>query len=429
MIDVKGKRLLVLGGTSASLGVVNEAHEMGVYVFVADKEDSGVAKDIADESVKISTTDIDALAAFVKEKNIDGVFCGPTEFNLMNTMKVCQAAGLPFYCTNEQWDICSNKATFKEMCRKYDVPCVPEYHLTAEMKKEDLDLIRYPVIVKPVDGCSSKGITVCRNEEELKRAYPLALEYSASKTVIVEKYLVGDYGVVCRYIVNDSKIHLIAVNDNYTVDESNGKIMITAAAVFPSKRINDFIEEIHPNIVKMFTALGLKNGTFFMQARVDGDNNKIYFHEMGLRLSGGVLFPIYKKACGFSDMKMMIRYALGEKLADDEELNKIDPYFHGSYVGSMCVPLSVGTIKSIAGVDEIRADENVFDILQYYYEGDEVTREKIGTLMQHFCRIKFVAGSYEELTNKINQYQKSLDIKNQDGEDMIYRYFDTDRLS
>lgn len=426
------KKLLVLGGTSASIGVINEAHELEekVHVIVADDKplDVGVAKPLADEVVQISTADTEALAKYVRENQVDGVFCGPTEFNIQNALAVAEAAGLPFYCTREQWDLCSNKASFKDLCRQYGVPCVPEFHLTEEMREEDLKKIRYPVIVKPVDGCSSKGLTVCRNEEELKKAYPLALSYSASKSVIVEKYLVGDYGVVFRYMAINGNIHLLAINDNYTVDTSEGKIMITAAAVFPSKRTKEFIETIHPNVVKMFEGIGVKNGAFFLQARVDGDDNQVYFHEMGLRLSGGLLYPIYKTACGYSDMKMMLRCALGMEMASSEEIGKIDPMFHGNIVGSLCVPLKAGTVGSVGGVDEIRQDETVMDVLQYYYPGESVAPEKIGTLTQHFCRIKFMTRAYEDIIGKVAFFQKTLDIRNTQGEDMIYKYFDTDRL-
>lgn len=425
------KKLLVLGGTSSSVGVIKEAHELGgIYVIVADEQpkEIGIAKQIADEVVQVSTTDVEGLLKIIHDKHIDGVFSGPTEFNIVNTMNLCKAANLPFYCTREQWEACSNKETFKSMCRTYGVPCVPEYYLTDELKTDDLKKMVFPVIVKPVDGCSSKGVTVCRNEEEVRKAYQVALKYSASKRVIAEKYLIGEYGVVFRYLAINGEIYLVAINDNYTVDTSEGKIMITAAAVFPSKRTKEFIDKIHPSIVKMFKEIGIKNGTFFLQARVDGQDNQIYFHEMGLRLSGGLLYPIYKRACGFSDMKMMIRYALGETMASAEEIAKIDPYFHGNVIGSLCIPLKQGTIGKIDGINDVREDGDVFDILQYYYEGDKITFDQIGTLMQHFCRIKFMTDDYKALIKKYDLYQQMINIRDTNGKDMVYRYFKTKRL-
>ena len=92
--ETKGKRLLVLGGTSAK-DIVAQAKRMGVYTIVADLEDINASKEIADEGVVMSTTDTGSLVTLIKEKHIDGVFCGPSEFNIQQVMKVCHAAGLP----------------------------------------------------------------------------------------------------------------------------------------------------------------------------------------------------------------------------------------------------------------------------------------------------------------------------------------------
>jgi len=427
MTDITGKRLLVLGGTAASLDVVKEAKKMGVYVIVVDMEETGISKEIADESYVVSTKDTEGLVKLIKEKKIDGAFCGPSEFNLINTLNVCNMAGLPFYCTKEQWDICSNKARFKDLCRKFDVPCVPEFYLTKECLEEDLKKIKYPVIIKPVDGCSSKGLSVCWNEDELLKAVPLALQYSECGEFIVEKYITNDYGFGCRYIACDGEIYLSAVNDRYTVDKAGEKAMISGAAIFPSKIIEMYMDQINPNVLKMFKSIGIKNGSFFMQALVD-DNGQIYFHEMGLRLSGGLVYAMFEAACGFSDMKMMIRYALGKPFATPDELKKIDPYFNGKYVGSLCIPLKAGVIEKIEGIDQVRNDPSVLDLVQYYNEGDKISAKKIGTLMQHFCRIKLITESKAEFIEKINWIQSTLKITGRECENMIYRYFDISRM-
>lgn len=428
MIELANKKLLVLGGTSASLALVKEAQRLGVYAIVVDDNESGVAKDIADESFVLSTTDFDGLLKLIKEKEIDGVFCGPSEFNIKNTMKICKMANLPFYISEEQWDMSSDKATFKALCDQHGVPTVPGYDLTEEFLREDLEKIEFPVIVKPVDGSSSVGLTVCWNEEELKRAVPIALENSESKRFIVEKYITNDHGFGCKYIANDGEIYLTGLSDRYTVGEGDGKAMIINVAVYPSKLSDYYIKEINTNAIKMFKAMGIQNGTFFMQALVDHDG-KIYFHEMGLRLSGGFSFKMFEITCGFSDMEMMIRYALGEQFATEEEIKKINPYFNGHYVGILCLPLKLGKLKEISGVTEVLNDPTVFDYIQYYHENDEIGPEKMGTLMQLFCRVKILTENKQEFIEKMKWIQETLSITGENGEDMIYRYFDTERLS
>ena len=93
---VKGKRLLVLGGTYSTLDVVQTAKKMGIHTIVTDYLPHGDAKDCADEQAMISTTDFEELGALIKEKHIDGVFTGASEFNIKNMIKLCHMNDLPF---------------------------------------------------------------------------------------------------------------------------------------------------------------------------------------------------------------------------------------------------------------------------------------------------------------------------------------------
>lgn len=429
-MNLSGKKLLVLGGTNASWDVVKEAKKLGAHVTIADREPVtiGVTKKMADEVYQIDTTDIPGLTRLIREKQIDGAFCGPSEFNIRNLIALCEKAGLPCYATMEQWDTCANKATFKELCRRFDVPCVPQFHLTTELRREDLDRLNYPVILKPVDGSSSAGLFVCRNEAEVIEAVPRSAAASKSGEIIAEKCILSDCGFGCRYIANQGEIYLSAVNDRYTVDTPGGKALISSAAIFPSKRIDEFINEINPNVIRMFKSLGIQNGTMFMQALIDQDDGRICFHEMGLRLSGGLIFSMLEAACGYNDLHMMLRFALGGEMATPEEIGRIDPYMHGHFIGSLTIPLKAGTIGTIEGIDEIKADPAVLDLVQYYQVGDVLEERLIGTLAQHFCRVKLITDSVEAFKEKIDRVQSMIKVRDVNGENMIYKQFDVNRM-
>ncbi|MBQ9964073.1 MAG: ATP-grasp domain-containing protein, partial [Clostridia bacterium] len=180
-MSVQGKRLLVLGGTSASLDIVKNAKQMGVYTIVTDDQKTGVAKDAADEAAFVSTTDFEGLSALIREKHVDGVFCGPSEFNIRNLLILCEREGLPCYTNTEIWNRCANKDEFKEYCREYGVDTPRQYDITADTTDEELERIDYPIILKPVDGCSSKGISVCRSKDEVREAYQKAMDASTCK--------------------------------------------------------------------------------------------------------------------------------------------------------------------------------------------------------------------------------------------------------
>jgi hypothetical protein len=149
---------------------------------------------------------------------------------------------------------------------------------------------------------------------------------------------------------------------------------------------------------------------------------------MGLRLSGGLTYTITEAANQINDLEMMIRYALGEAMCSDEEIYRIDPRLGGQLAASLCIPLKVGIIGSIDGIEEIINSLKIENFAQYRNVGDEITNKSIGTLMQHFGRFKFFVNSMEELVYTVNQIQKMLTVRDITGNDMIYAYFDTDRL-
>ena len=426
-MSVEGKKLLVLGGTAAGYDLVKNAKEMGVYTIVVDDREGGVAKRIADEEHLISTTDIDALVAFAKEKNVDGVFSGPAEFNIKNVMKVCERTGHRCYADMDVWNICGNKDVFKSYCRKYNVDCTPEYEITDETTDEELAKIDYPIIIKPVDRASSTGITVCREASEVRAAYKIAMDASYCKRIIAEKYIEnGGEIFTVRYMVRNGEAYPYFLMDTYIADPINKKSLISAFTYAPSKYLEYYMENMDANVRKMLKGMGIKNGTAFIQSLpCDG---KIYFHEMGFRLSGGMIFKLTEPAANINDMKMMIKYALGEEIFTDEEIAKVDITCKNKKAAQLMVPLNKGTIGEIIGLDEIKKIDCISDFIQYYEVGREIEDRFIGTLAQHFGRISLIASTTEEIYEAVEKIQKTLVIKDTNGNIMNELKFDLGRI-
>ena len=76
MAKYTGKKFLVLGSNIYAPQIVDYARENGAYVIVADyyPPEKSKAKQHADETLEISTADIEALKTFCAEQKIDGIF-------------------------------------------------------------------------------------------------------------------------------------------------------------------------------------------------------------------------------------------------------------------------------------------------------------------------------------------------------------------
>lgn len=410
MKSLNGKKILILGGTAPCVHVTRFAKEMGAYVYVADeKKEKGPAKQIADEAIVISTNDYKTLLDFIKEKNIDGVLTGPGEFNIVNAMTISKMAGLPFYCNKEQWDICQDKRHFKDFCQKYGLPGVPEYSVDDLLSMND-----FPVIVKPVDGCSSRGINICRNQGDYVKAKTAALMASKAGKILVEKYVDnGGVTIDAKYVVIDGRFHLEAIGDRHVL---NGGL-ITAISFYPSKYYKAFMEQVDPYVEKAFTAIGLKNGAFFFQAIPDGDN--IYIYEMGLRVSGGMIYNMTEATSGNNTLKMLIHYGATGSMCEKQDEDKIDAGFNGKVASTMAFPLITGKIASFTGFDEVAKYPGVIDLTRYYNVDDEILPKHVNTLDQLFARIMVSAPNKSSLMERLIAIREKVSVKSDKGEEMI----------
>lgn len=424
-MDIKGKKLLVLGGTYASLDVVKNARRLGVQTIVTDNLQSGVAKDAADETASVSTVDFAGLKQLIKERGIDGVFCGPSEFNIRNMIKFCEENSLRCYTTTEVWDHCANKDVFKDYCIKYGVDCPREYRVDENSAEAELSSVDYPVIVKPVDGSSSRGISVCRSAGTLREACKTARAASVSGRIIVEKYIENGGALFgARYIIKDGEAYPYLLMDTYVADAEGGKL-ISHCSYVPSKHSAYYMEKMDANVRAMLKGMGVKNGTAFFQALpCDG---KIYFHEMGYRLSGGMLFKFTEPLMGINDMQMMIRFALGGEMMTEDEQKRLDVTCGGRFGAQLMIPLSVGKIAAIEGLEELKAMPCVHDFIQYYFVGDTIDESCIGTLGQHFGRFTMIANSEKELEEAILRINRALTVRSEAGEVMNTMKFDVSR--
>lgn len=417
-----GKKLLVLAGHAiSSCEIVEYAKSQGAHVIVTDYLDQidSPAKQLADEDWMISTADVDLLEKRVREYGIDGIFTGTNDFHIERAIELCERLNLPFYCTREQWDICNNKQRFKQLCRNHDISVIPEYRLTHEFLRADLDKIQYPVILKPVDSGGSRGISVCCKENELIDAYNKALSYSTSKRVIIERYMNGTE-VVLYYTIQDGYVSLSAMCDRYTSREQIGLAPLPTAYIFPSRHLNTYLKQDHENVQKMYQSIGLKNGFIFLQAFID--DGRICCYEMGCRIAGAQGHKIISAVNGINALQMLVNYHLTGNMSGWDVKVADNPMF--AKMACKLTPLvKIGKISRIIGLDEIENMQEVTEIVPVHKEGDIVDKE--GTLDQILARIFLVADNKYSLATAINQIQNTLQVKDENGQNMLLTGFDT----
>lgn len=419
MENLKGKKLLLLGGPSLMCDVIKKAKEMGVITIVTDwyEPDVSVAKKESNEYRMVSSSDVDALVQLVKDEHIDGVYTQYTDSALPYCQQVCEKADLPFFITGEQEHRISNKAEAKRLCMEYGIPVSHEYRITGEFLKNDIDAIEWPVLTKPTDNSGQRGITICHNPEELKVGYAYAKENSKEGGVVVEEYMVGDY-IVLNFTLQNGNLYLSAMADKPVIDEryANGLIRLPKGYIMPSKYLNLFYEKRFKDFEALAKGIGLKNGNWSVECVVR--NNDFYVFEMQFRLGGMRHYTFVQTENGIDTLEMHIRFALTGKF-EGYDLSKLDdPYFKRTYC-SLNVLLKDGIITEVDGLDILDKLPEIKSYLLMHQIGDKV--DLLGTVFQIFMKISIVAQSPEDLARVLETIQKSISVKDEHGKNMMLK--------
>ncbi len=413
------EKLLILGSSSASREIIEYAKSEGVYTIVTDylPPEKSSSKLISDEYWMINTSDLDMLEIKCKEEGVTAIICGASDFNMGMTSELCKRLGLPSYCTPESWHFSCNKADFKRVCKKLGAPVATDYEVTDALTDEEIEKIKFPVVVKPVDLSGNRGITYCHNKEELIEAYGLARSLSKNPKIVVERMLHGREWY-SYYALADGEIRQISLN---AMEAQPGELKnLYSLTTTVTDYVEQFMSEINPSIEDVLKEVGCREGIAWVQAMLDDDGH-FYIIEMGYRLPGDLPFMTYPYVFGFDSIKWIVDYARGKKNTIDMLPESQKHSYKRCGCGYSLWTCKSGIISSILGIEDILKIPGVS-----YYPirkiGNEVNFHKtIGV-------IGVTAEDCDEFCDKIKKINETISVLDENGEDMIIRYTDFEYL-
>lgn len=422
--EFEGKKLLILGGNPETSALVRLANDMGIKTIVTSGRHSDDAKKYAWKAFDVDGLDVPGVISLARDEQVDGVLVGVADILVPSYCKVCDALGLPCYATQKIVDVFSYKDVFKATCETYGIHGIPEFYLDAEMRKEDLERIKYPVMIKPVDNGGGVGMTVAYNESQLKMGVEKALEASKSKRFIVEKYMqCEDMGMY--YTFKDGVCSASCIYDRYTTDEQKGLSRVCLGGTYPSKHIGEYFKRMHNNAVRMFKDIGISNGVLMLSAFYE--NGEFYVYDTGFRLQGEAPHILMKAIHGFDQREMLIRFALTGSEGDLDLTQADDTYLRGKWAATIWYLLKQGKISEINGLENIADDRRIVANIQRLHEGDTVPLEWIGNEKQVLTRLYLVCDSKSELRDAIAEYQNKVEVFDQKGNNMLLHGFNVDK--
>lgn len=410
-MDIKGKKLLILGANAIICEIVNAAKALGVYTIVTDYNpiEKAPAKLIADEYWNDSILDYDVLLSKIKEHGVDGILTGFIDIALLPYQHLCELSGLPCYATKEVLEITMDKAKFKQLCRDNGVSVIPEYDLDTF----DPNIINEAnkVIIKPVDNSGSRGVVVCDQPKDFDKCLQYALSFSRKKQVVIEQYMELD-SISASYTIQDGDITLSTLNDRYVHRSQDGGA-VTCLSLYPSQYIENYMEKMNDKVCSMYKNLGIRNGLLSIQFFTDGEN--YYVMEMGYRLTGGQHYMISKAENGISSLDQLIHFAVTGKMADFSIAEKDNARFCNVY----CHLYILGKEARIArfeGLDYLKNLPELIHFSQMKMIGDTIGPD--GTSAQKVVGLHLKVKDRNDLFRILQAIQREFHFYDENGNDL-----------
>lgn len=412
-MNLQDKTLLLMGGGAYAAGIKKYRDEKGFRIVALGRDaDTPIAK-LADAFYHIDTQDVDSVCDVVKKEGVNGIFVGSSEVNIHPAIEVARRTGAYFYTTRELWDVLADKAMFKECCRRYGVPTVPQYDISRGYTRADVEALPFPVLIKPTDSSGARGLNVCNRVEDFDELYDEALRWSKRGEVIVEKLIVGADETFFQYTIQDGVCSLTSCFTKVFVKSDNKNLILPLFHMYPSKYIDAYYEKLDENVKTMFRELGVQNGVMTLQCFCQED--EFYVFEAGFRMGGAQNYIFSEYQNGNNSLEYMLNYAMTGSMADHriaDTDNARFPYPCCNYY----VGLKPGVIGKMDNVEEMRRLPGVLNITVMSRVGDAVLDTNA---LERIClRIHVVGETVEDLARNVERISKTLSITSTSGEDM-----------
>lgn len=414
-VPLAGKRLLILDGTQIGREIVLHAQRLGVVAIVADYNEvaKAPAKQIADEHVLVSITDVDAVVQAIADHRIDGVVAGFSDMILPYYAEICERTGVPAYGTPDLFRTFTDKSIYKPLCNEHGVPVVEGYSLKDFDDDVEAD-VRFPVIVKPSRGSGSRGVTVCHDRGSV-RATAAELEAATEDDLIIEQFLEGDEATAF-WLFGDGMYELTMLANRHTVRYDRDSPPLPYAYTSPSASVHRYQAEIAPAVRSMLASVGVRDGMMFMQGIVDGDG-VFRTYDIGFRVTGTQEYRLLDSVAGINPLDMLINFALTGTMGPLEWVDSVDAE-SGPYSYNVSVSMSPGTVGEVIGLDEVRKIPGVISAIPTRGTGDILPNEARGQLRQITVRVLGIAGSTDDLQSAVSNIWDRIRVLSDDGEDL-----------
>ena len=343
MTDTNKKNILIIGAGDFQLPLVQRA-SLSYNVLLAAPVVSDVFKPYIADALLIDVRDKEGILAYAREKSICGVITDQTDIAVRSVAYVAENLGLPGI-GYETGCLFTDKSLMRKRMAELGIKLLP--NRTVSSFDEALAYYREiggNVIIKPLDTQGSRGVQICRSEEELEAKYAEAARWSSNHNVLIERFATGREFLV-EGLSLDYEFRNLCIGDTLYFDLPDA--FAAKSRIFPTEADDGLRQRVLDLNTRIITGFGLKQGLTHSEYIMDGDD--IYLIETAAR-GGGVFISsdLIHYSCGLDTEGFLLDIATGQQ----KGLPPIKP--QQCVCGYLAFYIPVGKVVRVSGVREVQ---------------------------------------------------------------------------
>ena len=245
------------------------------------------------ENINLDITDFEKIHKTCEQKKIELVIVGPEKPLVEGIVEYFKNTKIKIFGPDKISSQLEGSKTFtKKLCKKYKIPTSNfEIFNEEELALNYLSSIQYPIVVKADGLAAGKGVYICKNQDDAKKAVKEIFggRFGKADCVLIEEFLNGEE--MSYFIISDGETHKFfqTAQDHKRVGENDtGKNTGGMGAYSPSRLYtNDLDKKINEKIIRP-TLNGIKelgsNYSGFLYVGLMIIKNEPYLIEFNVRM-------------------------------------------------------------------------------------------------------------------------------------------------
>lgn len=231
---MNGKRVLLVGTSYSAAPLLLALRGRGLSVAVCGARPDDPCVALADAYHPLDYADREALLQLVATQAFDFVCPSCNDYAYLSAAYVAERLGLPGFDRLETATLLHNKALFRDFAAASGIPSPRAVRLGDDTPDPARLQLQPPVLVKPVDSFSGRGVVKLEDLSQLADSLAAARRESRSSAILVEEFVAGTLHSHSAFLAGGAIVEDFFVDEfcevyPYQVDCSNHPSRLPAA--------------------------------------------------------------------------------------------------------------------------------------------------------------------------------------------------------